>query len=229
MQIVKNTADAKWREPELIMKKRNILFIDFNGVLSYNKFWFSLENVNHPLSEYFQKIEFFLFKQHKDALVSWMRGEVTSEQVHALIAQNIGIDANDLYKIFIDDCAHIDISVEILTRVSTLRKYYHCILATDNMDSFHRFTLPHQPILSKTFDVIHSSALLGKCKADACGEYFLETIAACGAEVGNCVLLDDSAITCRIFSELGGQVYNTKTEQDAINALDLVINYVEKI
>ena len=46
-------------------KNKNIVFFDFNGVLSYNKFWNSLSSKDHELHKFQTQIEEFLFKENK--------------------------------------------------------------------------------------------------------------------------------------------------------------------
>ena len=55
-------------------KTKNIVFIDFNGVISYDKFWKSLEDEKHELHRFKEGIETFLFKDNKPILLDWMIG-----------------------------------------------------------------------------------------------------------------------------------------------------------
>lgn len=207
---------------------RRILFVDFNGVISYNPFWLSLKNSQHPLHSFSQPIEKLLFGENKiEGLVSeWMVGKHRSETIHQILAERLDAPFGELFAVFCEDCKVIDISEPILEKVRALRKNWYCILKTDNMDSFHRFTLPANPQLSESFDEIHNSYLLRQLKKTNNGETFVSDATRLGVSLTNCVLIDDSASTCRMFEGLGGRAFQSQNEAEAISALEeLRTNY----
>jgi FMN phosphatase YigB (HAD superfamily) len=207
---------------------RRILFVDFNGVISYNPFWLSLRKPQHPLHTFSEPIEQTLFgeKRIEGLINEWMLGKHKSESVHQILAERLGVSFDELFAAFCEDCKTIDISEPILEKVRALRKDWYCILKTDNMDSFHRFTLPSNPQLSATFDEIHNSYLLRQLKKTNNGETFVSDATRLGVSLTNCVLIDDSASTCRMFEDLGGRVFQPRNEAEAISALEeLRTNY----
>ncbi len=211
----------------LIQKNKNILFIDFNGVISYKNFWFSLENKDNELSSYLDKIETYLFKNNIQIIKDWMIGKYTSEQIHYTLSKQIDIKYEKILQTFIEDCKKLDISNKILDKLSELRSSYHCILITDNMDSFDRFTLPSNPQLTQSFDKIYNSFSFKRLKADNSGAWFKEIMREYHAEVGNCILIDDSNSNCKAFEALGGQSYRTKTEQEVLDVLDTLSQRIQ--
>ena len=50
-------------------KEKNIVFIDFNGVISYKNFWFSLEKSNPII---YEEINEFLFGENIQIVKDWM-------------------------------------------------------------------------------------------------------------------------------------------------------------
>lgn len=210
-------------ENKEIKSPQRILFVDFNGVISYDTFWVSLLKPEHPLHSYYEPIENLLFRGENkiEGLIDdWMLGRYTSEQVHQIIADRLGAPYQDLLEVFCEDCARLDISTPILQAVRALRKDWYCILRTDNMDTFHRFTLPANPHLAEAFDDVHCSYLLHQLKKTDGGKYFITTVTGLGIGIGNCVLIDDSNSNCRLFEGLGGKTYRTQNEAEVIAVLE---------
>ena len=121
-----------------------LLFVDFNGVISYDPFWKSLLDKNHILNRDLQRIEDFVFKENFDLILDWMVGKYNSEDIHKIISKELDIDYTLLFDNFVSDCKKIDISEKILNKLKSIKSNYVLILATGNMDSFDR--LPYQII-----------------------------------------------------------------------------------
>jgi len=207
-------------------ENRNIqkaLFVDFNGVISYAPFWASMRNPSHPLHPYYDPIEQLLFRGQKklEGLVDdWMLGKYTSEQVHHLLAYKLGAPYERLFDVFCEDCKQLDISRPILDKIQALKRDWFCILRTDNMDTFHRFTLPANPLLVEAFDEIDCSYLLRQLKKTDGGRYFVTAAANLGVGISSCVLIDDSSSNCSLFESLGGRAYRTQNEREVIGVLE---------
>lgn len=197
------------------LKLNKILFIDFNGIISYNNFWKSLENLEHPLHEDLKKINLFLFEENKQIVSDWMIGKFTSEDIHQIISKKLNINYATLFETFKNDCANIDISKKIVNQLKKLKKYYKIILITDNMDSFDRYTLPNNPILN-IFDEIDNSYNMKKFKSSDNGKYFLEKIKKNKASIENCILIDNSENNCNKFKNLGGMAFNIKEGENSV-------------
>lgn len=210
-------------ESEERIKPQKALFVDFNGVISYDPFWASMRNPEHPLHPFYEPIEDLLFRggnKIEGLIDEWMLGKYTSEQVHQIIADRTGAPYPAVFDVFCEDCQRLDISKPILQAIQALRKNWHCILRTDNMDTFHRFTLPANPHLTKAFDDVHCSYLLRQLKKTDGGKYFVTTVSGLGMDIGNCALIDDSNSNCRLFEGLGGKAYRTQSEAEVVAVLD---------
>jgi hypothetical protein len=210
-----------------IKKDKNILFIDFNGVVSYNPFWVTLKNPDHEMHKYSDFIEKYLFKDNISIVMDWMIGKYTSEEIHKLLEKEVGAPYDKLFPIFCQECANIDISEKILEKVRNLRKYYYCILITDNMDSFDRFTLTNNPILKDSFDQIDNSYTIKLFKKANGGQYFKDRINEQKAITVNCILVDDSKNNCALFESLGGKAFITKAEDQVLGVLDSIEKKLE--
>lgn len=205
-------------------KTKNIVFIDFNGVISCDKFWKSLEDEEHELHKFKEGIETFLFRDNKPMLLDWMIGKYTSEDVHKMISDKLKMPYDAFFATFQEDCANIDISEKILKEADKLKRYYKVILATDNMDSFDRFSLPKNPLMTESFDEIDNSYNTKIFKTSDNGKYFLRKIAEAGAVISNCILIDDSEKNCNMFRSLGGMAFNVRGgENEVVKACEYIL------
>ena len=203
------------------MKK--ILFIDFDGVLSNMHFWHSLKNPHHKLHDHLPSIKKFLFKENVDLVKNWMLGKHSSEYIHTLISESLNIPYSLLFETFKKDCENMKVSKKILNKLSHLKNDYCLILATGNMDSFDRFTLPSEKNISQIFHEIHNSFQLGLFKTSNNGEYFKKVITDKKTSFNKCYLVDDSRKTCDLFESLGGKAFCAKKEKGVLNFLDSLI------
>src|SRR5271154_2261777 len=92
-----------------------ILFVDFDGTICFDKYWRSLP------PEKYNQIQEFVFGQDKTLLNDWMRGVYTAEEINELVAEKIDIPFEELWKLFVRDCETMQVSKEILEKLSALR------------------------------------------------------------------------------------------------------------
>lgn len=201
-------------------KKQKILFVDFYGILSNTRFWFSLQNPEHKYHRHLADIQDFLFVQNRPLLDEWMRGEYTSEDIHRLLEEKFEVNFDELFDVFVKDCEQIELSQNILDKLQTLSDEYLRIMVTDNMDSFDRFILPANKILQSSFHGINNSFYVKKLKSDKNGEWFLDIANKYDIKIEDCILIDDSLQNCETFQKLGGKYYNSQTEDDVLSALN---------
>lgn len=182
-----------------------ILFIDFDGTLCHDRFWRSLD------PQLFERIT--VFTSRRDISRAWMLGEYTAEEVNKIAAEEIGIPYQELWDIFVQDASTMEISKLTLQRIGSLRSKYQTILMTDNMDSLDRFTAPAHN-LDQYFDAIVNSYTARRGKNDDNGKLFLDTAVNLGANIENCVLIDNAPSGCELFSSLGGKALLVDTTKD---------------
>ena len=149
------------------MNKYKVIFIDWNGTLSISKFWGHLSNSTRENKVFFNKIENTLFCDLKHLLNPWMKGELNSENVIAEIAKHTNISYEFLLNEFIKSCEEMKyISLDICKLIKKLKKKgYMVVIATDNMDSFNRWTVPSLKVY-ELFDYILNSYDLKVMKND---------------------------------------------------------------
>lgn len=196
---------------------KNILFIDFNWVISYKNFWYSLEKKDEIV---YTKINNFLFKENKEIVQDWMLWKCSSRYICEYLSKNLEINNKYLYKSLIEDCKNIDLSEEILLLLKKLKKYYSIVLVTDNMDCFSDFTVKYNPKFFKVFDWIFNSSQYWYFKNNA----YTELIKKHKANINLSYLIDDSFNNCNKFEKLGGNSINPKWEKDVIKWLNKILS-----
>ena len=121
------------------------IFIDWNGTISSSKFWWHLEQSKKSEdNKVFARIEKSLFGNLRETIKPWMLGELQSEDVIDKVAKDSKLEYDKVLKEFIKSCASMEIvSKDVLKLVSKIRKKgTKVVIATDNMDSFTRWTYP---------------------------------------------------------------------------------------
>lgn len=162
------------------------LLIDFYGTLSYDTFWRSL-NKDAP------DIQRFLFEKHGTLVSDWMLGKYNSEYINKFVSQELRLDYEALWNTFVTDCSTMRLVNGALDKIGVLRDRYECILLTDNMDCFQRFTVFGLG-LNHHFDKIISSSETGAFKLETLPKLVLT----------GTVMIDDSEPACARTKELGG-------------------------
>lgn len=189
------------------MGRKPILFVDFDGVLSYDRYWRSLPAVDH------ERVQDLLFRNNTSLVDGWVRGRHSAEEVNAFVSESLGISYNYLWSVFVDDCKTIRVSMSVLEFLHRLRNRYVVVLITGNMDSFTRYTVPALR-LREYFDCISNSYDEGIHKTDNDGSLFLKYVQKYDAVIEDCILLDDSKKVCEVFRCLGGDARLVDPEHD---------------
>ena len=147
------------------MKK--VVFIDWSKTLSYGLFWEQLQDKKHPNSTYWSIIRKWLFIDNRDLLDPWMRGKLFTKEVLDRMSQDTGLDRSLLEQELKISCENmrfcIDNLPQIIARIQKLG--IKVVIATDNMDTFSRYTVPAMS-LKKIFDDIIDSCQIGYLKDD---------------------------------------------------------------
>jgi FMN phosphatase YigB (HAD superfamily) len=182
------------------MKPKPIIFIDFDGTLCFDKYWRSLP------PERYEIVQSFIFGKDSTLVNDWMKGKYTAEEINHLLAEKMGVPYEELWALFVRDCETMQVSLEVLEDISSLRDRYTVILITGNMDSFTRFTVPALH-LDQYFDYINNSFFAGKLKDDSKGAAFMEYAKSLGVSITDCFLIDNSLKACESFTDLGGTSY----------------------
>lgn len=207
------------------LKQYRVVFIDWSGTLSGSKFWGHLEKMNPDL---FQKIENSLFSNLKGLIKPWMKGEVKAEHVIRSIANCSNLPYNTLFDEFLHSCHNMEyVSEDIPKLVKELQKRkVKVVIATDNMDSFTRWTVKEMK-LHKLFDeVLNSHDLRGmKQDIDQNGNsiFFSEYIKKEKLKPGESILIDDSSENIEVIESFGIHYLQIKPIKGLVPALKKIL------
>lgn len=204
--------------------KHKIVFIDWHNTLSTSRFWQHWE-LSKP--EYVELIQKNLFRNDKETVVRWMRGELIAEDITRQLEQRTGIPNEELLSELrksSEELALIDSSV--LHPIATLRKSgIKVAIATDNMDTFPRWTAPALKLESH-FDAILDSHTLGVLKSDTRDDtlaaFFGDYLAENNASMSEAIIFDDSIDHLKTL----GMDYSQVTESRPLKAL--LEEYIDK-
>ena len=144
----------------------SVIFLDFDGTICGSRFWGhwadegKYSNTNRLIQER-------LFKASPDMLTGWMRGGYTSEDIIQRISNDVGLSPDELLVGLRESCEQMRLlDKRILPAVKSLRQSgVKVVIATDNMDTFLRWTAPALN-LAKHFDAILDSYSLQALKRD---------------------------------------------------------------
>lgn len=188
-----------------LQKSPKIIFIDWNKTLSYSKFWGHLEKSDKTL---FNRIQTCLFDKNKDLIDPWMIGKLSSEEICKRIANDLSLSFDQIYKEFIKSCRNMHFSSKNIPkiikelRISGIKVY----IATDNMDSFDRWTVPSMK-LDRIFDGIINSNKIGVLKKTFDkknqSSFITRILKQESIEPSESILIDDNQDILNLFSKYG--------------------------
>lgn len=180
------------------MQRYKCLFVDWHLTLSTSIFWQHLSDPTHPHYSLFDYMQASLFQPSAPGrwLLPWMRGQLTSEEVMASVCQGTDFDAAFVLEELIVSCQRMSLVAETIPAyVANLRaKGLRVVIATDNVDTFHLWTVPSLG-LDTLFDDMLSSYQLRVLKEDKdqAGQspFFSNYLQAHHIGPGESLLLDD--------------------------------------
>ena len=169
-----------------------------------------------------------VFAARMQLLTSWMRGELCAEEVVRFIASEIGADSDELFAGLVESCRRMTfVSDELPELIRRLRETgTKVVIATDNMDTFTRWTIPALG-LGDLFDDILDSHSLRALKQDSTPEgesaFFGRYMAKEGLSPEECLLVDDSMQTVAAVEGFGINVLKVKKGQNLVKALSALL------
>lgn len=197
-----------------------VIFIDWNKTLSNSRFWEQLENPEHKHNLIHEKIIKSLFVENKDLVNPWMQGKLTAEDICKIISENTGIEDEIIFEELAESARNMKFaSEEIPDLIKKLRsKGIKVVIATDNMDTFIRFTVKSMN-LEVLFDEILNSYELKAVKGDfkdGKSLFFDDFIKRNNLSYAETVLLDDSTSNSDPLTQLGMQTVQITSPEDLI-------------
>jgi FMN phosphatase YigB (HAD superfamily) len=202
-----------------------VVFVDWAGTMSQSMFW---SRWKETAPARWQRVQKSLFGDPK-LVKDWMRGRYTAEEIVRKLATGDDLSLNDWAAELERICCEMQLAdPRIPVLLSALRSLgVKVVIATDNMDTFSRWTVPSLGLLELVDEVLDSSQL-GYLKADrdARGRspFFHSWLEAQGLEPSESVLFDDGG---QHVEELGITWVPVTTERPLAPALATLLESVK--
>jgi FMN phosphatase YigB (HAD superfamily) len=205
-------------------KSYKVIFIDWNRTLSNSLFWQDFTRIDHEFHHYDAIIFNWLFKENKHILFDWMRGKLTAEQVCDLVSTANNLDYEVVFNELTRSAKEMEfVSDHIPDLIRKIRKNgYRVAIATDNMDTFMRFTVPAME-LDNLFDDILSSFELQTLKEDYEDDsltFFNNYFAKHKLTNSDAILLDDFTDKTGVFKASGFDTVQITDADSLLNELN---------
>lgn len=199
-------------------KSYKVLFFDWHKTLSLANFWGQLADPTHDRHGWHQAITTFLFERNQPTIDRWMRGQIDENHILQLLNVNFDYPIIELQADLAESCRTMTLaSDEFVPKIAQLRaRGIKCVIATDNMDVFKRYTVPVLE-LDKHFDDILVSCDQGALKfdvgADGSLSFFDSYFAKHNLSYIDALLLDDRVDSSGTFERLNFDMFQvTSTE-----------------
>lgn len=207
------------------MTKPKAIFIDWNGTLSDSMFWGHLQNSQSTeRRELYKKWEKAMFSDNKEEIQDWMRGESTTEDWVRKVALKTSTDYELVLAEFITGAKSMSLAQpKVIDFVRELRcQGVKVFIATDNMDSFSRWTVPSLGLVH-FFDGIINSYNQGALKKDLAEDgksrFFEPIFARFKIDPNDSIMIDDSDDKGGSISSLGIKYQQVKSSKEVTGIL----------
>lgn len=206
------------------MTRIECVLIDWHETLSHSLFWEPWHVGTATERQTATFLQGAMFGAHRHLLEPWMRGELTSEDVVGQVARSVDVPFAVAMEGFVASCKAMRlVSDEVLPLIAELRSHGMLIgIATNNMDSFTRWTVPSLG-LDRHVDAVINSAVIGTVKrqrgADGSSAFFGDFLRMHEFAPGATVMLDDSEDIADILEAAGIMFQHITQAHTVVDAL----------
>lgn len=209
------------------MKMYKTIFFDWNGTLSTSLFWDQWKDPLHPRHDWYAPLSRYLLGENMPVVMEWMRGKVTAEDIAALLGNRFGYSQEIIFQDLKESCEAMRlVSDEVIPLVQKLRESgTKCVIATDNMDTFTRFTVPRLR-LSEHFDGVLNSFDIGLLKFDTEGDsipFFDDYLEKNNLSCNDVVLIDDCIDKSGVYKKFGFDILQIFSPDDFVGKLNQLV------
>lgn len=199
------------------------IFLDWDKTLSTSVFWEQMKNSNNSHNN-FDRLEEFVFRQNQQLVSDWMLGKYNSEEVCEKVSKGIGMNYETVFGELVTSTAKMKFAdfriQEILKRIR--KKGTKLVIATDNMDTFRRFTIPGMKLYDLFDDFLISNEL--RCFKyhikDGKLPFFENFLKLKKLTYKEVILIDDSVEKTGHFEKIGFRIKYIKDKNDLLNHLN---------
>ena len=206
------------------MSDPKVIFLDWNKTLSNSLFWSHMHPDNgHDYSLYHGKLISTLFVENKKLINPWMRGEYSTDDIMQILSPLVGLSTEVLKEELAISCSNQSFVDSFIPEYikSIKNKGIKVVIATDNMDTFRKYTVPSMK-LEELFDDFLISCELGVLKDDHGDEsipFFDDYLKHNNLKYQDSVLLDDCIDKTGVYDNLGLKIRQVTSPNVFINML----------
>jgi len=206
------------------MSKPKTIFLDWYKTLSNSLFWQQLKEPGHRLNKKLVDIESVLLNKDFDLINNWMLGKLSSEDACDFISSRTGVDSKLLHDELVISCKQmtfIDEKIGVLLK-KIKEKKIKLVIATDNMDTFSKYTYP-EINKDNLFDGFINSYEVGCFKYDyKKGKlaFFDSYLREHQLDYDEVVLMDDHVDKEGNFQRLGFEIVNINENRQLAEVLE---------
>lgn len=206
-----------------------LIFFDWNKTFSYSLFWSQLADPKHERHDWHKNIVNFVFVENKHLIDDWMRAKFDEKYVAKLIFKELGYSEKLILKDLAESCQNMQlVSDEAYDLVTQIRKQgTKCVIATDNMDTFLKYTKPALR-LEDYFDDFLVSFENEILKFDVVGDsipFFDDYLKRNKLTYGDVLLIDDCIDKSGTYDKLGFKVLQIFNQDDFLERLRRLAKY----
>jgi FMN phosphatase YigB (HAD superfamily) len=177
-------------------RRYHTVFIDWDGTLSNSRFWQHWQSHPHYQLHY-QTIQQKIFQNHPGIISKWLYGLLTAEEFVEIVAKETTLKSDILLKALIQSSQTMQlIDHRIPAAIQRLRQTgTKVVIATDNMDTFNRWTMPALKLHSLVDEFLNSHmlhVLKRDLEPDGTSKFFSAYLKQHAATAQTCLLIDDS-------------------------------------
>jgi FMN phosphatase YigB (HAD superfamily) len=141
----------------------------------------------------------------------WMKGELTSHDIAAILTQFIPMDSSDILATMEMGCKHLEFNPAVWDFAAAQKGAGRkTALVTDNMDVFTKVVVPAHH-LDQLFDVIVNSSDHHEIQKDLLWPIAFERLGG-GIGYANSLLIEDGEAEPVLFCSLGGSAYQYSSD-----------------
>jgi FMN phosphatase YigB (HAD superfamily) len=208
------------------MTNYSTIFLDWDGTLCASKFWGHWQTGKYSLL--YQEIQEKFFAAEGDFLIRWMKGEETAEDATLLLANITGESQSFLLEHLEKSCWNMEfISERIPSQIQELRRAgVKVLIATDNMDTFLRWTVPALNLERMVDGILDSYSIraLKKESTSAKTSAFFSHIFSNQDDLNQrgAVLIDDSSKN-KVVENFGIDFQHVTQDRRVVDILDAIL------
>lgn len=199
------------------------IFFDWNKTLSNSLFWDNLRDPNHERHNWHRNIINFVFVENKNLINDWMLARVDEKYIAKIISKKFGYSEELILEDLAESCKNmLLVSDGVLELINRLRKKgVKCVIATDNMDTFTKYTKPAMNLdgFFDDFLVSFEKRILKFDVIEGSIPFFDDYLKSNRLSYSDVALIDDCVDKSGVYKKLGFNIIQISDSKDFVDKL----------